>query len=308
MHHLHSVRWQPALNPRQSAVRLCWLIVALAAACADSAPPTAVKLTPPDSALKSMAVPTDWYDCWSDDGGSSWTCAWSHTEWSMPDWWDHPVKQWLTTTPDCQSVAKAAYCDSQLFGPESPYTDLERYPLGAEWDDKEWLPIPTCPVGPTASPQSKAYCAGKTLKNNASQLALVRQALDRMAQIPGCGTLAELGHALISQPDAIRVFPQSTFKASGAVGARGGGLPENGGPSGYYSWLVIANTMFAHYDAAHKSPKGPKNPYHITLQWTLAHELDHLLGEPHLRKSDDSEDEFMTVNTARCSDIPNAYQ
>jgi hypothetical protein len=104
----------------------------------------------------------------------------------------------------------------------------------------------------------------------------------------------------------IRTFPQSTFGMSGEA-SFGGALPHNGGPTGPKAWFVIANHMFNAYDEAHAYQPNParNQPYKITLQWSLAHELEHLLGKNHIYRANGQRDDFRNPNTMQCSDVPN---
>jgi hypothetical protein len=268
------------------------LIAVLAAACSDGAPPTAAKLTPPDSALKTIAANADWRECSSYNYGNTFECSYSGTHGYEPDFWDHVQKLWNTTTDDCQSASKAAYCDSELFGPNSAYPDAPEQPE-FPWDHEltELIPPPSCPPAPDAVPAIKAYCAGKP--PTSSQKDIMQAALNRMKLISDyCAALAAIGEVLLARPDAIRIFPQSSFQFSGAT--------PTGADSSANAWMVISNRVFKHPDAAHASIKDPDHPYRMTVQWVLAHELDHLKGE-----NDLATDQWLTPQTKSCSDVPN---
>lgn len=281
-----------------SCVLGCALI---AAACADFTGPdrTAVKRYvgfPPGYTISTV---TDWYTCWSSDGGQTWTCAYSHTEGggnSEPDYWD--VYNGFNTTADCSRGPGAGYCDNNFQPEGSPYTDPREVARSDDWDDHQVLSIPTCPASSSAHRTEKAYCAGRA--PNSTQLTRLRAALERMRQKGGeCVALADIGDSLLNRDGAFRVFPQASYPFSGAA-------PLNGGSSGPNSWAILsADVVDRLYDSTHKGRI--KNPntnlwYDITLQSALAHELDHLAGRMHIEENGDVNPVF-TANTRACSDI-----
>ena len=71
--------------------------------------------------------------------------------------------------------------------------------------------------------------------------------------------------------------------------------------------MVITKRASDAYDAAHATPVGPNQPYRKTLQWLLAHELDHLNGNGHILQNG-YENVHLTPNTAGCSDVYSQFE
>ncbi|MEO5903666.1 MAG: hypothetical protein ABIQ55_06620 [Gemmatimonadaceae bacterium] len=249
-----------------------------------------------------MQLTVDWYNCTSYDAGQTWDCEYDHTEYNSgtPDYWGGGGV--FHTTGDCSIVAQ--YCDNnfQPDGGSSPYTDPRRVGRTDPTGDDIILPIPSCPASSGAPKESKAYCAGHV--PNAAELVLIHAALERMRQIGDiCADLAGIGDALLSHaPPTLRVYPQGSYKISGAA-------PRGGGSTGSNSWAVISedlindaydsSTSFWHFD------QGTQLWYRTTLQTVLAHELDHLNGpnNGHIGENGGPENRLLTANTRLCSDV-----
>jgi hypothetical protein len=278
----------------------CLLSCALiAAACSDlSGPHGTVRRYVGHPPSNTMGLTVDWYDCWSIDGGQTWTCSYSHTDYNTgeADYWD--PYDGFHTTGDCSMGAVARYCDNNFQPEGSPYTDPREIGRADEADD-EVFAVPHCPASPTETREAyKAYCAGHT--PNASQLALLRAALDRMRQIGGiCGTLAGIGDAVLARM-TLRMFPQSSFTISGHA-------PVAGGSSGANSWTILSEDLTnVAYDASHYLWYQNVRDglwYKVTLQTVLAHELDHLRGADGHIYENGIENPFVTTNTRQCSDV-----
>jgi hypothetical protein len=121
-----------------------------------------------------------------------------------------------------------------------------------------------------------------------------------MHQLGGiCDVLATIGDALLSR-QALRVFPQSSFKNAGWA-------PQDGGSTGPRSWLLISNIATDNiYDAAHLGTATDRNSgttYPATLQTSLTHELDHLNNQYHLKNPDESDNTVLTPNMHACADF-----
>lgn len=197
----------------------------------------------------------------------------------------------------------AQYCDNnfQPTGGSSPYTDPRE--LGrASSTDFTSFPIPTCPASKTAAEAYKAYCAGHT--PNATELDLIRAALDRMRQIGGiCTALAFIGDALIAHT-TLHIFPQGSYGISGHA-------PVGGGSSGVNSWAIISQDFInVGYDADHflwfqnkRALGGNDLWYKATLQTVLAHELDHLNNVNGHIYENGVENILVTTHTRQCSDV-----
>lgn len=274
----------------------------VAAACSDFAgpEPTAVKRYVGFPPGYNIAMVTDWYTCWSMDGGQTWTCEYSHTEdnngGGEPDYFDYSNA--FHTTADCSRGPGAKYCDDNFQPEGSPYTDPREVARADDVSDHQVLSIPACPAHTSADVSVKAYCAGRA--PNTTEQSRLRAALDRMRQKGGeCEALADIGDSLLNRDGAFRVFPQGSYKLSGAA-------PLNGGTSGPNSWAIISQDVVNRfYDSSHKGRIKNSNTglwYDITLQSILAHELDHLAGRMHIEENGAINHVF-TANTRACADI-----
>jgi hypothetical protein len=288
------------------------VLLSVVATCSDVAPTNVSKLSPPDSALNYPPKPIDWFICHSADGGQTFTCAFSHTEYESMnvDRWDYLTDAWWTNTSDC--LLAPEYCGGNLFGAESPYPDRATAIPAEKFDvAPEGSSYPKCPpvkVNGKINPLDAAWCKGKAPSE--LQTGLIREALTRMTALGGrCALLADLGFKLISRNynnpshPVLRVFTQSTHTGGGFTLANGA-LPQFGGPDGQNSWVALGNHYFGFPDADNASVARPGYPYRTTIQWALAHELDHLLGpDKHHVINNGVEDKFVTDYTKVCSDV-----
>jgi hypothetical protein len=336
MQYLCLVRRPPARTTQRSVVRLGWcLIAALAAACSDGAPPTAPKLTPPDSALMNIPTVQQWSVCsgWYSSGGTTWSCEYSHStsyDVNNYDYWVGEV--WYTTKRDCQRDSAAYYCDNNFRHPGggSSYPSPNPPPNVVADDAQDDvqnpqgknLKIPVCPLASSdTSVHRKAYCAGTAPKADSPEYGLIKGALARMKLKGGiCATLAAIGEGLLAR-GTLHVFPHSTYRFGG-YSPVGGATPANGGPSqSPYAWTVISNRYTKDFpDAASAAPANGHpvyRSYPYTLQSALAHELDHLNGQFHVPYSDAAAstyrdprytaDPWTTANTRRCDDVDDGF-
>jgi len=243
-----------------------------------------------------MAYYVDWFDCYSSSNdGETWDCVYNHTDVNSgePDYWD-PYNDFYTTG-DCSMVAQ--YCDNnfQPGGGSSPYT-TPRNTVRSDGPDELSFLIPTCPADSTAAPVFKAYCAGHV--PSGTELTRIRAALTRLHQKGGiCDTFATIGDALLSR-GVLHVFPQGSYNFGGAA-------PQGGGSSGDRSWAIISRDLVnVAYDYPHYALSRDPNSglwYYVTLQDDLAHELDHLNGNPHVFVNY-VENKVLTPNEKICSD------
>ena len=284
-----------------SSVLSCALIVA---ACTDSTAPHSgvrryVGYPPtPRKGIESIGVDVDWYNCASWDSGQTWSCEYDHTDYGGgggPDYWDY--QDVFHTSGNCSMVAQ--YCDNnfQPTGGSSPYTDPREVGRADDADDAV-LPIPHCPASPADAEAYRAYCAGHT--PNTAELALIRAALDRMRQIGGiCEALAAIGDAVLARA-TLHIFPQAAYSMSGHA-------PVGGGSSGANSWTILSEDLTNEgYDASHYlwfQNRFDGLWYKSTLQTVLAHELDHLNGANGHISENGVENQLLTPNTRRCSDV-----
>lgn len=268
------------------------LLFAAAASCRESVAPPLVARSARQARVMSKTI--DWYDCISYDAGNSWECYYAYTtETWTEDWWDQNT---FHTTETCHIAAP--YCDAQFAPGRGRYTaPLQIVPVSES--DIANAPIPTCPPAPGSSPKAFAYCAGRS--PTATQRTRLASALDNMRKLGGvCGTLAAIGSRLLDRPEALRIFPQSDFPFTAAVGENGGGS------EGPHSWMVLSERMTdLFYDAQHVGTvrdRFTEKVYRFNLQAILAHELDHLNGAPHI-VSNGVELKAETTNTRACSGI-----
>jgi hypothetical protein len=109
-----------------------------------------------------------------------------------------------------------------------------------------------------------------------------------------CATLAAVGSVLLNRNMIRLVSPTATYSPPLGIinkyGAR---------ESGYM--VLMKDMIDLHYDYEHK--RSAVNPNGVTvydtLQSVLAHELDHLINNPHLAGN-----LFVTANEHACDDIP----
>jgi hypothetical protein len=76
----------------------------------------------------------------------------------------------------------------------------------------------------------------------------------------------------------------------------GGAAPMGGGNTGANSWMVLTEYWFKYgFDANHLT----QDPVPRDLQYSLAHEADHLNGYPHI----DPPDNYRTTHSDQCGGL-----
>lgn len=110
-----------------------------------------------------------------------------------------------------------------------------------------------------------------------------------------CAALALIGRRLVADGH-LRIYKQSSFAGFAGAATRHGSTykPE------INEWMAVGDWWFdAWYDPSHATTVVKDVHAPRTLQFVLAHELDHLAGETHLDGS-----LTHTLNTQACSGLP----
>lgn len=138
--------------------------------------------------------------------------------------------------------------------------------------------LPNCTA--PKSDGERAWCTG--VVPDSIRLVRTQEALDSIAtRGPECEALADAGRLLLDM-DRLKYFDLAGFEFSHPDSTFEAGAPING------HWVVIADKFV---DKLYKRTDWPYD-----LQWILAHELDHHLGELHIGALYDR-----TTNTVKCA-------
>lgn len=198
----------------------------------------------------------------------------------------------------CVALAAACNTDGAVSGPRArPVNDggtsgAAPAPDPNDADDGQGLP--DCSNATTEG--RRAWCAGTPATDDSIRTKRIKDALQKMrTQGSGCDSLADLGDSLLAKR-TLKIYPEGQF--------RGGGWSDLG--SGINGYLALdAAWTDRYYDDYHvavqfDSTLGVYN--YMTLQTSLAHELDHLKGREHNNANTPREDRYNTPNTQRCGE------
>jgi len=256
------------------------LLAGSIAACESAVSPT----SPPQ--LRALSAPIDGgrliayaeYSCFEWFG---WACF---DPWGGPNGgpWDNPIYSFCEMYPEACLFIDAG--GGQVGNPT--VTAPSSAVPGADPQA-----VPDCTVEHFLYTKEHAYCSGTEPTD--VRLTRISRALDRMRAKGGsCAQLAAVGDAVIASRQ-LRVFESgrnTPYEYWWGFGRNGGALPENGGPSGPEAYIALGSSLTDQFwDDLHAAPNG------VTLQWILAHELDHLLGRGHVDAA-----ELHTPNSAAC--------
>jgi hypothetical protein len=155
-------------------------------------------------------------------------------------------------------------------------------------------PKPVCPASSSAATAVKAWCGGKTPETfNPEAVPRIEDALNRMRSISvNCAGLANMIDS-VWHHDGLRLFLPSAYPVS--ANSHGGGFASSQGHSLDSAWVGISSEFITNsWSKSRKTTTlGQEAP--MWLDRVLAHEADHLLGEPHLPGS-----QVFTTNTQEC--------
>lgn len=131
---------------------------------------------------------------------------------------------------------------------------------------------------------------------NQTQADRINRALQRMRQKGGvCADRANLMQALLDN-GGMRIFSSSVYAGDVGLSPRGGGTT---------SWTAISEALVnTHYERRFAG-NVPGTSVKITLQFTLAHEGDHLAQTDKTQPPHIDAQGFYTTNSVACSDVPN---
>jgi hypothetical protein len=244
--------------------------------------------TPPSKVVPKVVY---WFECSSADLGESWQCVYIGSQEYGLDYWDDRGD--LMTTSDC-TYNHSQYCDQTLrSGPyNEPYgTDASNLTQRDSPDASDTPPNCTSPK----NVYEQSYCKGT--RPGDTQLALLNQAFDAIEQRGDvCLALAAIGRQVVAN-GTLRIFNQSDFHGfSGSAPTNGASVhPE------LNEWMTLSADWFTRWpDAAHATKPSEDRYAPRTLQRTLVHELDHLMGYAHSAQENNPE---WTPNENQCSDV-----
>jgi hypothetical protein len=268
------------------AVRATCLLAVLAAfatSCADNNPTGTIGLGPADAAKKLSLV--TWYSCSRMESETEWTCDYSSPigtslVWSPDPWQFSTSSYMMTTLSDCSIDSTTCNRDGRGTSEPVPTNPQDDYPINK----------PTCtPASIAMSQEYKDWCSGRPPTGH--RLDVISTAVEQIRAKGGvCAQLAAIADALLGRGD-LHVY-------TGDAASVGGFAPRGGGSSGTNSYMglhVQWTDIFP--DAAHKTKN---EPHQRDLQFSLAHELDHLYGSSHVVKADGKVDPYVTTNNYLC--------
>jgi len=271
----------------------------LVGSCVDLSVPTRVSV--PDNSKKSLVI-TDWYSCWRYESSTTWQgCEYiSSTSTYIAGWADFDLH-----APQPTSLMQVKVTNSECPECDDPNQASAPHlyiPMPDADDMLQRSARPDCRYA-QRDPRDKAWCDAKVPQY--SRKDRLKAAIDRMMKLGGvCADLATIGQTLWSE-GAIRVYDPNP----NGTGYQGGGFaPVNLGTRGYI--LLHKNSTDAFWQDSTYSvqttrlPDGTTVTFKVNLQFSLAHELDHLTSpDDHLDPKSQGGQGWLTPHAIQCSGL-----
>jgi hypothetical protein len=283
-----------AVLGKGAALLTAVMLIVTLGSCSDANEPTGLH---PATPRKNISL-TDWYSCWRYVSQTTWTCEYTGTTASgnaassttFTDMNYQPTSLVEVTQNPCARCAREPAPPAYVPQPDQSDTvNTTAY-------------IPNCNVQQT-DVRDAAWCAAKTpTYGSEGRATRIEQVLATMSALgPPCDRLAGIAYDMLTEGH-IRVYHDAD--PTNPRKYHGGGFASLGqGQSGYMLMKDVWVDVFFQGSAQRAQTvttyeNGVAYSFTPTLQFMIAHEMDHLIGNYHT-----DSDRWLTPNAKRCGGL-----